>query len=137
MIKRIKRAFAVLLVCTFVVSSYVAWSGFTGREPVPIPDALGGGGANSVTGTDSDFSDLSIKQGEAGEFAGTISIDNPSNTYQDVLVTVDLFDGDQNVGEMFGSVTVKPGTSSSVELMSVNTYVSWSDARVDLLRSSG
>jgi hypothetical protein len=25
------------------------------------------------------------------------------------MVTVDLFDGDQNVGELFGSVTIKPG----------------------------
>lgn len=136
MIKRIKRAFAALLVCTFVVSSYVAWSGFTGHEPIPIPDALGGGGG-AVTGSDSDFSDLDVSQGDAGELAGTISIGNPSDTYQDVFVTVDLFDGDQNVGELFGSVTLKPGTSSSVELMSFDTYTSWSDAHVDLLRSSG
>jgi hypothetical protein len=135
MIKRINRAFAVLLVCMFVGSSYIAWSGFTGREPIPIPDALGGGGAGTVSGTDSNFSDLNVKQGDAGDFAGTISINNPSTTYQDVLVTVDLFQGDQNVGELIGSVTVKPGTSSSVELMSVDTYVSWTDARVDLLRS--
>ena len=57
MIKRLKRMFAVPLVCTFVVSSYVAWSGITAREPMPIPESLGGG-PDHVTGTDPDFGDL-------------------------------------------------------------------------------
>ena len=52
-----------------------------------------------------------------------------------MLVTVDLFDGDQNVGELLGTVTVKPGKASSVELISKDPYVSWSDAHVDLIRS--
>ena len=30
---------------TITFETYIAWSGFTGREPVPIPDAFGGGGA--------------------------------------------------------------------------------------------
>jgi hypothetical protein len=136
MIKRLKRTFAVLLVCTFVVSAYVAWSGITGREPVPIPDALGGG-PKHVTGTDSDFQDLDVDRGQDGFFAGSISVRNPSDTYQDVIVTVDLFDGDQNVGELFGTVTVKPGTASSVALLSADLHTAWSDAHVDLIRSDG
>ena len=97
MIKRLKRTFIVILVCTFAVSAYVAWSGFTGREPLPIPEALGGGPGH-VTGTDSDFVDLHVTRGNAGAFSGSISIENPTSTFQDVMVTVDLFDGDQNVG---------------------------------------
>ena len=134
MLRRLKRRFAVLLVFTFVVSSYVAWSGMTGREPVPIPDALGGG-PNHVTGTDSDFDDLDVARGDSGAFSGSISIENPTEGFQDVLVTVDLFDGDQNVGELVGTVTVKPGKASSVDLFSMDPYVSWSDAHVDLIRS--
>lgn len=133
MIKRLKRTFTVLLLCTLLVSAYVAWSGITGREPVPIPDALGGG-PKHVTGTDSDFGDLDVDLGGDGFFAGTISVENPTDTFQDVIVTVDLFDGDQNVGELFGTVTVKPGTASSVELMSVDSHAPWSDAHVDLIR---
>lgn len=135
MIKRLKRIFVVLLLCTFVVSAYIAWSSITGREPVPIPDALGGGPTH-VTGTDSAFDDLAVDRGADGRFTGTISVENPTDSFQDVIVTVDLFDGDQNVGELMGIVTVKPGTASSVELMSVDSYVPWSDAHVDLLRSS-
>lgn len=115
MIKRLKRMFAVLLVCTFVVSSYVAWSGFTGREPVPIPEVLGGGPIH-ITGTDSDVGDLDVIRAGDDMFAGSISIENPTDNFQDVLVTVDLFDGDQNVGELFGTVTGKPGTASTVDL---------------------
>lgn len=134
MITRLKRIFAVLLVCTFVVSSYVAWSGITGREPVPIPEALGGG-RERITGTDSEFGDLDVTRDDGDRFGGSISIENPTDNFQDVLVTVDLFDGDQNVGELFGTVTVKPGKASTVDLLSMDPYVSWSDAHVDLLRS--
>lgn len=134
MIKRLKRTVAVLLVCIFIVSAYVAWSGLTGREPVPIPEGLGGG-PKEVTGTDSNFEDLAVERGPDGLFAGSVSVENPTDSFQDVIVTVDLFEGDQNVGELFGSVTVKPGTASSVELMSVHSHTGWSDAHVDLIRS--
>ena len=134
MIKRVKRMLAVLLVCIFLVSAYLAWSGITGREPVPIPETLGGG-PNHITGTDSDFDNLDVARGDDGAFSGSISISNPTASFQDVLVTVDLFDGDQNVGELLGTVTVKPGKASSVELISMDPYVSWSDAHVDLIRS--
>lgn len=136
MIKRLKRTFAVLLLCTLLVSAYVAWSGITGREPVPIPDALGGG-PKHVTGTDSDFGDLDVDRGGDGSFVGTISVENPTDMFQDVIVTVDLFDGDQNVGELFGTVTVKPGTASLVELMSVDSHTARSDAHVGLIRTQG
>ena len=125
---------AVLLVFAFVVSSYVAWSGITGREPVPLPEALGGGPGH-ITGTEPDFGDLDVTRSDDERFAGSISIKNPTDTFQDVVVTVDLFDGDQNVGELFGDVTVKPGKASTVDLISMYPYVSWSDAHVDLIRS--
>ena len=134
MIKRLKRTFFILLVCTFAVSTYVAWSGITGREPVPIPEALGGGPGH-ITGSDSDFDDLDVTRGNNGAFSGSISIENPTSTFQDVVVTVDLFDGDQNVGELLGIVTVKPGTASGVDLLSIDPYVPWSDAHVDLMRT--
>ncbi len=134
MIKRLKRTFAVLLVCAFVMSAYVAWSGITGQEPVPLPEALGGG-PNQITGTDSDFGDLDVTRADDDLIAGSISIKNSTDSFQDVLVTVDLFDGDQNVGELLGTVTVKPGTASTVDLFSMDPYVTWSDAYVDLIRS--
>lgn len=134
MFKRLKRTFAVVLICTFVVSSYVAWSGLTGREPVPLPGFLDGG-SGQVTGTDPDFSDLEVGQDANGSFDGAISVENATSGFQNVIVTVDLFDGDQNVGELWGSTTVKPGTSSSVDLTSTDQHVAWTDAHVDLFRT--
>lgn len=66
--------------------------------------------------------------------AGSISIENPIDDFQYVLVTIDSFDGSQNVGELFGTVTVKPGTASK-STFSNNLHVLWSDAHVDLMRS--
>lgn len=134
MFKRLKRMVAGLLVCASVVSSYVAWSGFTGREPIPIPSVLGGG-PGTVTSNDAGFSDMKVRNGD-GAFGGSIVIENGSDSFQDVYVTVDVFDGDQNVGELWGSVTLKPGTSSSVDLMSIDPYVAWSDVHVDLTRGT-
>ncbi|WP_187366805.1 hypothetical protein [Nocardioides dongxiaopingii] len=51
-------------------------------------------------------------------------------------MTVDVFDGEQNVGELWGSVTLKPQSASSVDLFSLNRYVRWTDARVYLTRMS-
>jgi hypothetical protein len=136
MIKRIKRVFQVLLLCTLFVSAYVAWSGITGRDlPWPIAGAVGGG--SHVIGTDSHFDALRVAKGDLGYFDGTISIENPTDAFQDVLVTVALFDGEQNVGKLIGSVTLKPGSSSSVDLISFDPYAAWGDARVDLRRSPG
>lgn len=133
MIKRLKRAFALLVVATLVTCSYVAWSGITGREPIPIPGFLGGG-PEQVTGTDSDFDDLKIVRDQFGNFDGTVTVENPTSTVQDVIVSVAIFDGEQNVGQMYGTVTVKPRSASSVDLDSRDGYVSWTDAYVDLTR---
>jgi hypothetical protein len=133
MIKRVKRAFLALLLCTLSVSAYVAWSGITGRGlPWPIPGGLGGG--EHIVGSDSHFDDLDVTRGADGLFDGTISVENPTDGFQDVYVTVDLFNGEQNVGELAGNVTLKPGSASSLDLVSSDTHATWSDAHVDLLR---
>lgn len=134
MFKRVKRIFLVLVVVLFVASAYIAWSGLTGRDlPGPIRDAIGAGG--EVVGSDSHFSDLKVTKGDDSHFDATITVQNTGGTYQDVIVTVSLFDGDQNVGTLMGTVTLKPNRSSSTDLFSADDYVAWTDAHVDLLRS--
>ena len=132
LMKRVRRTFKVFFVLALLTCSYIAWSGITGREPIPIPGVLGGG--SQITGTDSDFDELNVTQGQDNDFEGTIKVENPTSDFQDVFVTVDLFDGDQNVGELLGSVTLKPRSSSSVSLSSSDAHTRWDDAHVDLLR---
>jgi hypothetical protein len=79
MIKRVKRAFLALLLCTLSVSAYVAWSGITGRGlPWPIPGGLGGG--EHIVGSDSHFDDLDVTRGGDRLFDGTISVENPTDS---------------------------------------------------------
>lgn len=135
MIKRLKRTLVVLFFCTLAISAFVAWSGLTGRElPWPIPN--GPGSPGEVTGTDSHFDDLRVSEDDLGNFAGTITVENSTDGYQDVFVSVALFEGEQNVAQLLGNATLKPGSESSVDLSSFDDYGAWSDAHVDLTRSS-
>ncbi|GGD30596.1 hypothetical protein [Nocardioides daphniae] len=134
MFKRVKRILLVLVLLAFAASAYIAWSGLTGRDlPGPIRDAIGGGG--EVVGSDAHFSGLKVTKGEDGRFDAAITVQNTGSTYQDVMITVSVFDGDQNVGTLMGTVTLKPNRSSSTDLFSADDYVAWTDAHVDLLRS--
>ncbi|MGN0063805.1 MAG: hypothetical protein ACI379_06145 [Nocardioides sp.] len=136
MLKLIKRTILLLLVAVFAVCAYVVWAGLTDREvPGPIEDALGGG--HEVVGTDSHFRDLKVTEDDGGNLDGTIVVENTTDTYQDVRLTVELFNGDQNVGTLRGNVKLKPGKASAVDLFSTDDYVRWSDAHVDLMRSVG
>lgn len=132
MIKRLKRIVALLVILTLGASAYVAWAGFTDRELIwPLSAVITG---QKVVGNDSDYRDLEVPEREGSVFDGEITVENPTAVYQDVWVTVDLFDGEQNVGELSGSVTLKPRSSSIVELSSLDRYVDWTDAYVDLWR---
>lgn len=132
-IARAKKALKAVLVCTLLLTGYVAWSGFTDRELIwPVSTVIDNG--PEVTGSDPGYDDLRVRRGSTSWFGGTITVENPTDAYQDVLVTVDLFDDDQNVGDLTGSVTLKPNSESSVALTSVDDYVPWDNAHVDLLR---
>jgi len=133
-LKRIRRFLATMAVLIIALFALVAWDvffndgRFFGRP----------GSDSSVLGTgDQDYADLEIVEGNFGAFDGTITVRNPTSSYQDVQVSVDVFDGDHNVGDLFGTVTLKPNSSSSVDLSSMDDYVGWSDAHVDLLRLPG
>lgn len=126
------RVVKVLLILTLGTSTYVVWAAATDRELVwPISAVLRD---QEVSGSDPDFHDLQVSGESGSPFVGTVTVANPAGDFQDVIVTVDVFDGDQNVGELTGSVTLKPRSESSVELVSMDEYESWSDAHVDLLR---
>jgi len=131
--KRVKRTFRFLLVLVLAATLYVGWARVTDRElPGPFQRIIDSG--RPVVGTDDFFSDLRVTQNDSGLFDGTITVQNTGGTFQDVLLTVELFDGEQNVGTLVGSVALKPNSSSSADLFSMDPYVSWTDAHVDLMR---
>lgn len=77
------------------------------------------------------YSALRIAE-DQGRFAGEVTIRNPFDRDVTVLVTVNVYDGEQEVGELIGDVTLKPRSQSSVELTGLDDYSSYTDARVHL-----
>jgi hypothetical protein len=69
---------------------------------------------------------------DAGTLGGRVTIRNPLEHEAEVLIEVDVFDGEQHVGELSGSVAVKPDSESVVELTSFDDYADFTDTSVDL-----
>ena len=77
------------------------------------------------------YSDLVIFE-DFDRFAGTVAITNPFGRDIEVLVNVDLYDGDQAVGEISGMVTLKPESTSVVELDGFDDFGDFTESRVHL-----
>ena len=77
------------------------------------------------------YSDLVILE-DFDRFGGRVSITNPFPRDIEVLVDVDLYDGDQAVGELHGSVTLRPDSTSVVELHGLDEFVDFTESRVHL-----
>ena len=78
------------------------------------------------------YSDVRILD-DGGTFAGRLSIRNHTDLDTYVLVRVNIFDGDQNVAQMMGTVSLKPESESSVDVTGADTYGPYTEARVHLL----
>lgn len=112
----------VLTIAVLAVDGWFAYDVFV-RE-----DA---GTSVAASATEPTYSDLEIFE-DSGAFAGEVTITNPFDRDTYVMVTVDLYDGDQAVGEVSGIVTLKPHSRSSVELIGFDDYAPYTDARVHL-----
>jgi hypothetical protein len=49
------------------------------------------------------------------------------------MVTVHAYAGQQNIGDLTGQVTLKPNSTSAVDLMSTDHYEPFTDTTVELL----
>ena len=77
------------------------------------------------------FSDLEVFD-DAGNFGGRIAIRNPLDRDAEIFVEVDIYNGEQNVGDLLGSVSLKPDSASRVELQGSEDFVEYTDTRVHL-----
>jgi hypothetical protein len=107
-----------------VVDGWFAYDAFFRDDP-------GSGAGVTAEATSPTYSGLRIVD-DAGLFAGDVTINNPFDRDTFVIVTVDLYDGDQAVGELTGSVTLKADSQSSVELLGIDDFTAYTDARVHL-----
>jgi hypothetical protein len=68
-----------------------------------------------------------------GNFDGKITLVNHEHLHVHVMVTINVYDGDQQVGDLTGSVTLKPDSASTVDLLSIDTVASYDNTTVELL----
>lgn len=94
-------------------------------SPDWLPDWLS---PNGIT-----YADLVIRTDGTGYFDGTIRLTNHEDLHADVLVTVNLYRGDEEVGDLTGSVTLKPNSSSSVDLDSSDNFVGYDNTTIELV----
>lgn len=113
-----------LVLIVLAVDVWLAYDAFRSEAPEP-------GTTATSTADGPAYSDLEIYESD-GSFAGQVSITNPFDTDIEVFVTVDLYDGEQNVGEVSGNVTLRPDSTSVVDLQGFDDFVSYTESRVHL-----
>jgi hypothetical protein len=110
----------MLTLAVLVVMGLNAWIAF---------DVFHEGDETSPTAPD--YEDLEVFDA-GGRFGGTVTVVNPLDSHIEVNVDVDLYEGDQDVGEMRGSVTMKPDSEATVQLRSFDAFVDHDDEMVYL-----
>lgn len=83
-------------------------------------------------GEDYDFSKLKVTKGGFGLFEGSIVVENTTSERSKVIVTVDAFRRQQNLGELNGNATLKPHSSSKIELTSLDDFARATDYQVEI-----
>lgn len=121
--RRLRLASTVLtlaLVGVLAVDGWLAFDAFL-REP----------DAKAPASTEPTYRDLEVFEKD-GRFAGRITLVNPLDEDVELIVEVDMYDGEQNVGDLLGTMTLKPDSESVLELDGYDKFVEFNDARVDL-----
>ncbi len=113
-----------VVIAVLAVDGWLAYGAFRHEAP-------GSGTSTSSTGVGPTYSDLKVFE-DLDQFAGQVSISNPLARDIEVFVDVSLYDGDQAVGEIRGNVTLKPDSTSVVELDGYDDFVDFTESRVHL-----
>lgn len=120
----VRVALTCLVLVVLGVDVGLAYEAFRSAGPAP-------GTSTSLAVEEPTYSDLQVFE-NSERFAGQIAITNPFNRDIEVFVSVALYDDEQNVGEVSGSVTLRPDSTSVVKLQGYDDFVSYTDSRVHL-----
>ncbi len=112
------------MIIVLAVDGWFAYDAFRDEAP-------GSGTTAEATAGGPTYSDLVIFE-DFDQFGGRVAITNPFPRDIEVLVDVDLYDGDQAVGEISGMVTLRPDSTSVVELQGYDEFVAFTESRVHL-----
>jgi hypothetical protein len=120
----------VIRFLTAVVVMVLAIDGWFAYEAFHRDGPKSGTTASSTVGGPT-YSDLQVFE-DFGRFAGRVAITNPFDRDIEVFVDVDLYDGEQHVGEVSGNVSLRPDSTSVVELQGFEDFVPYTESRVHL-----
>jgi hypothetical protein len=66
-----------------------------------------------------------------GQYAGTVELTNHTDVHADMIVTVRVYDGEQELGELTGDISLKPHSTAVVDLESSDGFRPFTDTVVD------
>lgn len=78
------------------------------------------------------YSQLEVVE-RGGRFHGRIELANNTEVHANVWVQVHMYVRDQEVGQLSGSISLKPHSDAQVELDSSDTFQNFTDAVVEVL----
>jgi hypothetical protein len=126
MLKRITRLATVAVFLALAAVTWLAWDTFFNTSASD----------SSTTSTESSsseaYTDLEIFEDPSGNFAARVTIRNNTSRDNMVLAKNNIYDGEQSVGELFDSVTLKPQSESVLEITGYDEFTEYTDARVHL-----
>jgi len=134
LLRRIARIGTYAVALALIGVAWFAWSVFNAGTSTtdPATPRVRPSPAADVHTTKT-YADLRVFQDTAGHFAGTILMRNHTAHDETVVVTVNMYDGDQNVGRVSGMVTLKPTSESKLELTGFDDFTRFTESRVRLL----
>ena len=128
--KRLTRMATAAVLLALAAIAWLSWDVFLNSpEATSKPDTRT---TETASNGSQAYSDLEIFEDPSGHFAARVTIRN--NTSQDsmVIANVNIYNGDQSVGELIDSVTLKPQSESVLELTGYDDFTDYTDARVHL-----
>jgi hypothetical protein len=119
----LRRATSIGLLAVLGCLACAAWLTFNSDDNV----------TNATTDTPgAEYSQLKVTEGDIGWFQGSITVTNNEAADRRAFVTVNLYDGDENVGELRGDAVLKPKSKASVESSSIDHFAGYDEARVEV-----
>lgn len=128
-----KKLLAILVVFALGFVAGIVWYRDSGQSLFEDKDPKRTPSAPTSTDPRVDYSDAIVTTDERGNFSGSIRLTNNTDRSMPVLVTLHIYNGPDNIADLVENTTMKPDTTSTVDLTSFTPFEDFSDITVDLM----